>query len=197
MAYSSEVEQLKLEIRESKLKAGEIDRLNMAYSSEVEQLKFEVRESKQKAGREIERLNLAYSSEVEQLKLEVRESKQKAGREIERLNLAYSSEVEQLKLEVGDLKSQNELLVARYKAEVAEYKAELAEYKTKIELSDCIHESAEKCLQQEKELSGTLTESLQKKDGIIVGMKEQLTKTRNYLTANKQPVSSYVHPGPA
>ena len=132
------------------------------------------------------------------------EAEQKAD-EINRLNVAHSSEVEQLKLEVRDLNSENKLLIATHKAElaenaaefiaeVAEFKAEVAEYKIKIEVSDSMREIAEKCLQQEKELSGILTESLQEKDAIITGMKEQLTKTRGYLTANKQQVSSCGHP---
>ena len=88
------------------------------------------------------------------------EAEQKAG-EIDRLNVAYSSEVEQLKLEVRDLNSHNELLIARYKAEVTEYKA-------KIEVLDSKCENTEKLLQQERGLS---EESLQKKDAIIAGMK--------------------------
>ena len=139
------------------------------------------------------------------------EAEQKAD-EIDRLYMVHSSEVEQLKLEVRDLNSQNELLIARHKTEVeeitaefkvevaetkaqiAETKAQVAEYKTKIEVSDSMREIAEKRLQQEKELNETLTESLQEKDSIITGMKEQLTKTREYLTANKQQVSSCVYP---
>ena len=143
-------------------------------------------EAEQKAD-EIDRLNVAYSSEID------------------RLNLAHSSEGEQLKLEVRDLKSQNELLVARHKTEVAEIstefkvkvaetKAQVAEYKTKIEVSDSMREIAEKRWQQEKELNGRLIKSLQENDSIITGMKEQLTKTREYLTANKQQVSSCVYP---
>ena len=120
------------------------------------------------------------------------ETKQKA-REIERLNVAYSSEVEQLKLEFGDLNSQTELLVARHNAEVTEYKAELAEYKSKIAISERKYNNTENILQKEKELSGTLAENLQKKDVIIAGMKEQLTKAREYLTT-KQQVSSHRHP---
>ena len=138
------------------------------------------------------------------------EAKQKAG-ELDQLNVTYISEVEQLKLEVRDLNSENKLLiathkielaenaaefkaeVAEYKAEGAEYKAEVAEYKTKIEISDSMREVAEKCLQQEKELSRTLTKCLQEKDAIITGMKQQLTKMREYLTANKQQVSSCGH----
>jgi trichohyalin len=135
-------------------------------------------EAEQKAD-EIERLNMIYSSEVKQLKLEVREAEQKA-REIERFSVAYTSEVEQLKFEVRDLNSQNELLVARHKAEVAEYKI-------KIEISDSMRE---RCLQQEKELSGSIAKSLQEKDAVIMGMKKQLTKTREYLTNSKQQVSS-------
>ena len=120
------------------------------------------------------------------------EAKQKAN-EINRLNMAYSSEVEQLKLEVRDLNSQNEILVATHKAEVAEFKAEVEEYKTKIEVSDSMHEIAEKRFQQNTELSRVLAESLQEKDAIILGMKEQLTKTKEYLT-NEQQVSSCGHP---
>ena len=118
---------------------------------------------------EIDRLNKAYFSEIE------------------RLNVAYSSEVEQLNFEVRHLNSQNKLLVAKYKAEVEECN-------TKIKHLDSMLESSEKHLQQEKELSGTLTESLQEKDAIITGVKEQLTKVREYLTANKQQVSSCGHP---
>ena len=102
------------------------------------------------------------------------EAEQKVG-ELDRLNMAYTSEIEQLKLEIRDLNSQNELLVAR----------------------DSICEITEKCLQQQKELSGTLTKSLQcvhEKDSIIMRMKQQLTKMREYLTASKQQVSSCVHP---
>ena len=120
------------------------------------------------------------------------ETNQKAG-EIERLNVAYSSEVEQLKLEFRDLNSQTELLVARHNAEVTEYKAELAEYKSKIAISERKYNNTENILQKEKELSGTLAENLQKKDVIIAGMKEQLTKAREYLTT-KQQVSSHRHP---
>ena len=99
--------------------------------------------------------------------------------------MAYSTEVEQLKFEVRDLNLQNELLVARHNAEVTEYKS-------KIVISESKHESTEKILQQEKELSRTLAENLQGKDAIVAGMKEQLTKTREYLTT-KQQVSSHRH----
>ena len=61
----------------------------------IQQKKMLQQEAGQKAD-EINRLNVAYSNEID------------------RLNLAHSSEGEQLKLEVRDLKSQNELLVARH-----------------------------------------------------------------------------------
>ena len=53
-------------------------------------------------------------------------------------------------------------------------------------------ESTEKLLQQEKELSLTLIESLQMResDTFILGMKKQLIKIRDYLTANKRQVST-------
>ena len=124
-------------------------------------------------------------------------AEQKAN-EIHRLNMAYSSDVERLNLEIRDLNSQNEVLVAKHKTEVEEiavkFKAEVAEHKAKIEVSDSMREITEKHLQQEKGLSGILTKSLQEKDSIITGMKEQLTKTREYLTANKQQVSGCGHP---
>ena len=81
-----------------------------------------------------------------------------------------------------------------FKVKVAETKAQVAEYKTKIEVSDSMREIAEKRWQQEKELNGRLIKSLQENDSIITGMKEQLTKTREYLTANKKQVSSCVYP---
>ena len=87
------------------------------------------------------------------------EAKQKVV-EIDRLNMAHFCEVEQLKLEVRD-------------------------NKTKFEVSDSMCESTEKLLQQEKELSGTLIENLQMRDAFIMGMKKQLIKIRDYLTANK------------
>jgi serine/threonine protein kinase len=127
--------------------------------------------------RQIEEKDLVIHQNEVRIMMLQQEAKQKAD-EIDRLNMVYSSEVEQLKLEVRDLNSQNELLVARHKAEVTEHK-----------VSNSMRENTEKLLQQEKELSGTLAESLQEKDAVISGMKEQLTKMREYLTANKQQVS--------
>ena len=152
---------------------------NIVIQQKEERIVTLQQDAKQKAD-EINRLNVAYSSEID------------------RLNMAHSSEVEQLKLEVRDLSLQNELLVATHEAKVeeiaAKFKAEVAEYKAKFEVSDSMREITEKRLQQEKELSGILAESLQEKDSIIMGMKEQLTKTREYLTSNKQQVSGCVDP---
>ena len=174
--------------QEAEQKADEIDRLNMAYSSEVEQLKLEVRDLNSK-NELLVATHRAKAEQIQQKEVQImtlqQEAEQKAG-ELDRLNVAYTSEIEQLKLEVRVLNSQNDILAARREVEVAEYK-------TKIEISDSMCEIAEKLLRQEKELSGTLTESLQEKDVVILGMKMQLTKTREYLTSNKQQVSSCGH----
>ena len=146
-----------------------------------------------------EEKDIVIQQKEEQMATLQQKVEQKADK-INRLNMAHSIKVKQLNLKIKDLNSENKCLVTKYedeltentldfKAKVAKYDALMAECKAKMEVSDSMREIAEKRLQQEKESTGTWTENLQEKDAIISGMEEQLTKTREYLTANKQQVS--------
>ena len=154
-----------------------------SYASRLEMLRrIEALEEQVRVEREGKDI-VVQQKEAQLLALE-QEAKQKA-EEVDRLTVVYSSEIEQLRLEVRDLNSRSELLVAKSQNETVEYT-------TKIAISDKKIQNAEKLLQNERDLSKVLAESLQQKDTVIAGMKQGLTRAREYLTT-KQQVSDNVN----
>ena len=149
-------------------------------------------------------------AENRQNQQEITRLRKEAQEKVDRLNLSYSSEVEELKLQVSDLNTQNEQLKVEREAESKEMNSKVAFYETQITLITKQREDYAIQLASEREsnrrLSSLEAESsrkdatiernttelesksraLEEKDSIISGMRQQLTRTREYLTAKQQ-----------
>ena len=154
---------------------------------------------------EVERLNLVYSSEVEQMRLQVSNltaqnqllvSKKDA--QLAELNV----KIETLEQESSNLRSQiSEETKSRERLEgqIQDLQSEMSQSRasisslqhTNLTLEASITRNDATIKRKEAELEASVR-ALNKIDSVILGMSEQLTKTREYL-ARKQQVSTLVY----
>ena len=155
---------------EAQEKAEEVDRLNLSYSSEVEELKLQVRD---------------LNSQNEQLKVE-REAKSK---EMNSKVAFYETQITDLEMQKAQTAKQREdyaIQLASERESCRRLTNELSQSKTKV--SSLESEGS----RRDATIEGSTTElesksrALEEKDSIISGMRQQLTRTREYLTAKQQ-----------
>ena len=183
---------------EAKRKSEEMDRLNVAYSSEVEQMKLdignltsehqlfvakneaEVIELKAKviiSEAQIENTDKALNQEREGFARQLAKEKNQSAVEKEQLELQLAKEKELSRT----LLSENSELMSRINS--------LQHTNSKLEAGISRKDAAVARKSTELEASAR---NLQENGAVIAGMKEQLAKAREYLTT-KQQVSNCVH----
>ena len=144
---------------------------------------------------EVERLNLVQSSEVEQMRFQVSD----LITQNRLLTLKTGAELTEMKVKTETLeqeKSELQKQIEEDNASRERLEGELAHSKTSIRTLQCTNLELEAkilrndatIVRKEVELEAS-EKALKAKDSIISGMKEQLTKTRDYL-AMKQQVSN-------
>ena len=190
---------------EKEQKLAEIDQLNIVHSSEVEQLRLQVRDlnthsqlSKAEKEAEIKELKSkaeALESQVEnnaKTMLEEREqSVRKLTEEREQYEAQLANEREVIRKLMADVRNLRSEL-SKSKSEVtalrdtnSKLQTDIAGKDTTIQLKDTTAE------RKDFEIEAKIR-ALEEKDATISAMSEQLTKTREFL-ATKQQVSSYLH----
>ena len=153
---------LKLQ-NEAKEKDNENAGLNLVYSSEVEQLKLEVRD----LHAQNQFLTATKEADVTELKTEVA-AYQYENNEFEREIAALTNEKQQLETEIT--RSVTETNVLKHKIST---------------LEGATSRKTATVERKESELKAK-TRTLEEKEAIISGMREQLTKTREYLSSKQQ-----------
>ena len=192
---------------EAKEKDDENVRLNIVYSSEVEQLKLEVRDlnaqnqlltaTKEADVTELKTKVASYEDQIEendkimQNQREEFETKQESDRRyFEREIAALTNEkyrleseiTQKFQTEIGRLTHEKQQLEAEISRSVTETNA------LKHKVSTLEGETSRKTAtieRNESELKAK-TRALEEKEGIISGMREQLTKAREHLTSKQQ-----------
>ena len=153
---------LKLQ-NEAKEKDNENVRLNLVYSSEVEQLKLEV----QDLNAQNQLLTAMKEADVTELKTKVAAFKYE-NNEFEREIAALTNEKQQLEIEISRSVTERNAL----KHEVSTLEGETSRKTATVE-------------RNESELKAK-TRVVEEKEAIISGMREQLTKAREYLSSKQQ-----------
>ena len=169
-------------------KTAEIDRLKLAHSSEVEQLRLQVRdlntqsqlvtarmeaelaELKAHAAYQNESKSMSLTQEREQSKLQLAQERQ--------INKKLMVTIQDLQSDLAKSRSENTIL----QYTISELQADIVEKNSVIQKNDA---SAKR---KNSEIE-TNSKALEEKDATISAMSEQLTKIREYLTT-KQQVSS-------
>ena len=110
---------------------------------------------------------------------EAESDKREAQVKADELNFAIGSELEHLRLQLRNLKSENQLLKAKHESDAAEFQSKVAVYEAWIQGND------KKLQMLTNELTAKTT-VLEEKDDIIVGLNNQLTRTRECLLSKQQ-----------
>ena len=158
---------LREEREEAQEKADEVDRLNLSYSSEMEELKLQVRD---------------LNSQNEQLKVE-REAKSKE----------MNSKVGFFEMQVADLETQIATQREDYAIQLANEREScrqltniLSQSRTKVSSLEAESSRKDATIERNETELESKSKALEEKDSIISGMRQQLTRTREYLTAKQQ-----------
>ena len=198
-------EQILSSKEEAKNKSEEMDRLNVAHSSEVEQMKLDIGNLTSEnqlfvAKSEAEVLELKAKVAISEAQTENTDKTLKQEREgfaaqlVKERNKS-AAEREQLETQLAKERELSRAL----QSEISELMSEISKSMSRInslqhtnsKLEDDISRKDVAIVRKSTELEACARNS-QKKDSIISGMKEQLTKAREFLTT-KQRVSSFVY----
>ena len=184
---------------EAQEKAEEVDRLNLSYSSEVEELKFQVRDLNSqneqfKLDREAEskEMNSKVASYEDQLQNKDKVMKQEREEHTAQLAKERSTlETQQtdFKTQIMQITRQREELEAQITRQEEDYAIRLAserESKTKVSSLEAESSRKDATIERNKSELASKSRALEEKDSIISGMRQQLTRTREYLTSKQQ-----------
>ena len=199
---------------EAQEKAEEVDRLNLSHSSEVEELKLQVRDlnsqnEQLKVEREAESKEMNSKVAFYEDQIQNKEKAMKQEREEYTSQLAKERSVSEM--QITDLEMKNRKQREEYEARIAnqreDYEAQLtSERESNRRLSNEISQSKTSTNSLQEKVSSLEAESsrkdatierketelesksraLEEKDSIISGMRQQLTRTREHLTAKQQ-----------
>ena len=195
---------------EAQEKAEEIDRLNLSYSSEVEELKLQVRDlnfqnEQLKVEREAESKEM--NSEVAFYEYQIQNKEKTMKQERKEYSSQLAKERSVSETQITDLEMKNRKQREDFTKQREDYEAQLAsERESNRRLSNEISQSKTNTNSLQEKVSSLEAESsrkdamieqkdselelksraLEEKDSIISGMRQQLTRTREYLTTKQQ-----------
>ena len=183
------------EITRLKEKAKEIDRLSLSYSSEVEELKLRVKDlSSQNEQLKVEKaaeskeMNSKVALYVDQIQNKDKAMKQER-EEVAMERSALETEIVQITRQKEELETQ----IARQRENYASVKEscrmltnEISQSKMKV--SDLEAESSRKdaTIERNRTELESKSRALEEKDSFISGMRRQLTRTREHLTTKRK-----------
>ena len=169
---------------EAQEKAEEVDRLNIFHSSEVEEMKLQVRD---------------LNSQNEQLKVQ----SEAVSKEINSKVAHYETQITDLETQIMQITGQREELeaqIARQREDYAREKEscrrlgnEISQSKTKVSSLEAESSRKDATIERKDCELESKSRALEEKDSIISGMRQQLTRTREYLTAKQQVRLDYDH----
>ena len=183
-----EISRLREEAQE---KAEEVDRLNLSYSSEVEELKLQVKD---------------LNSQNEQFKLEREaESKEMNSKvafyenQIQNKEKAMKQEREEYSSQLAKQREDYEIQLASERIcnkelsnEISQSKINTNSLQEKVSTLEVESSIKDATVERNKIELESKSRALEEKDSIISGMKQQLTRTREYLTAKQQVCISII-----
>ena len=195
-AFQEKEEQILSLKEEARRKSEEIDRLSVSYSSELEQMKLEIGNLNSEhqlliAKNEAEVVELKAKVTISEAQIENTDKTLKQEREDFATQLTKeknqsAAETEQLEIQLAKEKELSRALQSEMSQLMSRTKS--LQY-TNSNLEADISRKDANTVRNEAELE-TLARNLQEKDAVIVGMKEQLSKMRKYLTTKQQVSSS-------
>ena len=198
---------------EAQKKAEKFDRLNLSYSSEVEELKLQVRDlnsqnEQLKVEREAESKEMSskvafYEDQIQNKDKAMKQERQECAAQLAKERSVSETQIGDLEKQMMQIMRQKEELEAQIARQREDYASErescrklvneISQSKSKV--SDLEAESSRKDAMIEKNTTELESKSraLEEKDSIISGMRQQLTRTREYLTAKQQVSTTCTH----
>ena len=201
----NQISSLREEARaKEKQKCAEIDRLKLSYFSEVEQLRIQVRDlntqnhlvtSKMEAQiAELKSKAMLYESQTETkykaLIQEREQFKQIISRERELLNVQLAQERERIKCLIADNHDLQSIL-SKLTSENATLQHTISELHTAAADKDDIIQMKDVLVKRKDSDLEAKSKALEEKDVAMLAMSEQVTKARDYLTTKQQVSKIY------
>ena len=175
-------------------KKAQVDRLNLSYSSEVEELKLQVRDlNSQNEQLKVERE--AESKEMDSKVAFYEDQIQNKEEAIKQEREEYTCQLAQSAKQLEDYESQlarERKLCIMLKSEISQSKTSTNSLQQKVSNLEAESSRKDATIERNKTELESKSRALEEKDSIISGMRQQLTRTREYLTA-KQEVSMSSH----
>ena len=209
----SQISSLREEVQmEKEQKSEEIDRLKLAHSTEVEQLRLQVKDAKTKnqytkPENEAEIVELKYKHSALETQIENKtkillEEREKRARQLreeqEQHEIQLRKKREQLEIQLEanrklisdaqDLQSD----LSRLKSEITTLQGTVTRLQSDITDKDTVIQVKETVVRRKDSELEAKSIALGEKDATISEMSEQITKARNYLATTKLQVSTYL-----
>ena len=195
---------------EAQKKAEEVDQLNLCYSSEVEELKLQVRDLNSqneqfKVEREAKSKEMVskvtfYEYQIQKKDKAMKQEREEHTTQLAKERSALETQRTDFRTQILQITRQREELEAQITRQEEDYAIQLAsERESGMRLTNEISQSMTKVSNLEAESSRkdatiernkteleSKSRALEEKDSIISGMRQQLTRTREYLIAKQQ-----------
>ena len=191
-----EISRLREEAQE---KAEEVNRLNLSYSSEVKELKHQVRDLNSQNERlkvEREAKSKEMNSKVTFYEDQLQNKDEIMKQEREEHTTQLAKEITALETGIMQITRQKEELeteIARQREDYASEREscrrltnEISQSKTKISNLEAESSRKDATIESKESELESKSRALEEKDSIISGMRQQLTRTREYLTSKQQ-----------
>ena len=212
--YRQEITRLREEAQE---KAEEVNRLNLSHSSEMEELKLQVRDlnslneqfkvEREAEGKEMNNKVAFYEDQIQNKDKAMKQEREEHTTQLAKERIILETQIADLETQIIDIRKQREELETQISKQRKDYMIQLSSERescrrltnkisqSKTKVSNLEVESSRKDAtieRNETELESK-SRALEEKDSIISGMRQQLTRTREYLAAKQQVRMDYYH----
>ena len=191
-----EISRLRGETRE---KAEEVDRLNLCYSSEVEELKLQVRDlnslneqfkiEREAESKEINSKVAFYEDQIQSKDKTLKQEREEYATQLAKERRALETQIMEITRQREELETQ----IARQREDYASEREscrrltnEISQSKTKVSTLEAESSTKDATIERNKTELESKSRALEAKDSIISGMRRQLTRTREYLKSKQQ-----------
>ena len=184
-----EISRLREEAQE---KVEEVDRLNLSYSSEVEELKLQVRDlNSQNEQLKVERDAVSkemnskvafYEDQIQNKEKAMKQEREEYVSQLAKERSVSETQIAALKTEIASERESNR----RLSNEISQSKANTNSLQEKVSTLDAESSRKDATIERKDSELESKSRALEEKDSIISGMRQQLNRTREYLTANQQ-----------
>ena len=177
---------------EAQEKADEVDRLNLSYSSEVEELKLQVRDlnsqnEQLKVEREAESKEMNskvafYENQIQNKEKAMKQERKEYASQLAKERSGLDKQVTDLETQIASERESNREL----SNDISQCKMNTNSLQEKVSCLEAESSRKDATIERNTTELESKSRALEEKDSIISGMRQQLTRTREHLTAKQQ-----------